>query len=153
MAQIVIGVDGSETSLEALGAASDLAEQTGSQLVVVFVRDPGLAGAMARMEGEAEAAILQSEAELEASTREQTFDVLARRPVQWMFVTASGDAAHELVNIAQRRHAQLIVVGGHRHSTIGGVVLGSVAQRLLRASPVSVLVVRRPAPEPLSEAV
>lgn len=153
MAQIVIGVDGSETSLEALDAASDLAEQTGSQLVVVFVRDPGLAGAVAGMEGEAEAAILQAEAELEASVRERAFDVLSPRTVQWTFETASGDAAHELVDIAQRRHARLIVVGGHRHSTIGGVVLGSVAQRLLRASPVSVLVFRHHARERLSEAV
>src|SRR5437879_10188589 len=42
--QIVMGVDGSETSLDALAAAADLAEQTGSQLSVIFVRDPGLAG-------------------------------------------------------------------------------------------------------------
>ncbi|HEY6316584.1 MAG TPA: universal stress protein [Acidimicrobiia bacterium] len=96
---------------------------------------------------------VQAEAELEASAGQRTFDVLGHRRVQWTFDTASGDAAHELVTIAQLRHAQLIVVGGHRHSTIGGVVLGSVAQRLLHASPVSLLVVRRPACERLSEAV
>jgi nucleotide-binding universal stress UspA family protein len=40
------------------------------------------------------------------------------------------------------RRASLIVVGGHRHRAIGGVVLGSAAQ-LLRVSPISVLVFRQ----------
>jgi nucleotide-binding universal stress UspA family protein len=150
--QIVIGVDGSEASLDALRAAADLAERSGLDLAVVFVRDPGLAGAVAGMEGEAEAVILQTEAEIEATARERTFDVLRDRPVAWTFDAAAGDAAYELVNVAQRRHASLIIVGGHQHSTIGGVLLGSVAQKLLRASPISVLVFRHPASDRIAGA-
>ena len=40
--------------------------------------------------------------------------------------------------------ASLIVVGGRSHSLLGGLIVGSVAQKLLRSSPISVLVVRRP---------
>jgi nucleotide-binding universal stress UspA family protein len=149
--QIVIGVDGSETSVEALGAAADLAEQTGSHLSVVFVHDPGLAGALAGVEGRGEAVILQTEGELEAAARERSFDVLSDRHVDWTFDVASGDAAHELVNVAQRRRAALIVVGGRRHTAIGGVVLGSVAQKLLHASPISVLVFRHPVSAPVTQ--
>ena len=146
MAQhIVIGVDGSEASLEALDAASDLAEQTGSTLSVVFVRDPGLAGAVAANQGEALAAIQQMEAELEATARERTFDALRDKAVAWTFDFATGDVAHELVNAAQRRNATLIVVGGRRHTTLGGLALGSVGQKLVRASPISVLVLRHSA--------
>jgi nucleotide-binding universal stress UspA family protein len=145
--QIVIGVDGSEASLDALGAAADLAEQTGSQLAVVFVRDPGLAGAIAATEGAAEAVIMQTETELEATARARTVDALRDRRVEWTFDSATGDAAHELLNVALRRRASLIVVGGHRHRTVGGVVLGSVAQKLLRVSPISVLVFRQPSRE------
>jgi nucleotide-binding universal stress UspA family protein len=47
--------------------------------------------------------------------------------------------------VAKRRAASLIVVGGRGHSLVGGLVLGSVAQKLVRSSPVSVLVVRHPA--------
>jgi nucleotide-binding universal stress UspA family protein len=142
--QIVIGVDGSESSLEALGAAAGIAEQTGSHLSVVFVRDPGLAGAVAGPEGRAEAVILQTEGELEAVARERTSDALRDTRAEWTFDVATGDAAHELLNVARQRQAALIVVGGHRHSTIGGVAVGSVAQRLLHTSPISVLVFRHP---------
>jgi nucleotide-binding universal stress UspA family protein len=38
----------------------------------------------------------------------------------------------------------MIVVGGRGHSLLGGLVLGSIAQRLLRCSPISVLVIRHP---------
>jgi nucleotide-binding universal stress UspA family protein len=145
--QIVVGVDGSETSLEALAAAADLAEQSGSPLSVVFVRDPGFAGAVATYEPAAESAVEQTVAELEGTARGRTFDVLRDRHVAWTFDVATGDVAHELMNVAQRRHAPLIIVGGHRHSTIGGVVLGSVAQKLVRSAPISVLVIRNPAPD------
>jgi nucleotide-binding universal stress UspA family protein len=148
--EIVIGVDGSNASLEALGAAAGLAEQTDSQLSVVFVRDPGLAGTLAGMEGRGEAAILQTEAELEATARERTFDALSDKHIDWTFDVASGEAAHELVNVAERRHAALIIVGGRRHTTIGGVVLGSVAQKLLHTSPISVLVFRHPLSAPVA---
>jgi nucleotide-binding universal stress UspA family protein len=145
--QIVIGVDGSEASLEALGAATDLADQTGALLSVVFVRDPGLAGAVSAVEARGEAVILQTEDELGAAARQRTIDTLSDKHIKWSFDVATGDAAHELLNLAKRRHAALIVVGGRRHSTIGGVVLGSVAQKLLHTSPISVLVVRHPTPD------
>jgi nucleotide-binding universal stress UspA family protein len=96
--QIVIGVDGSETSLHALAAGPDLAEQTGSQPSVVFVRDPSLAG-------------------------------------------DAGDAGQPA-----RRHAPLIIVGGHPHGARDGV--RSVTEHLVRDPSVSVLVVGEPVPEP-----
>jgi nucleotide-binding universal stress UspA family protein len=142
---IVAGVDGSPSSSAALAAAADLAEQTGSQLSVVFVHDPGTATAFAAAyDGGAEIYIEQSIAELEATTRERTFDLLADRPLEWTFDVVAGEAVHELLDFAARRDAALIVVGGRGHSLLGGLVLGSVAQKLVRCSPTSVLVVRHP---------
>jgi nucleotide-binding universal stress UspA family protein len=150
--QIVIGVDGSDASFDALEAAAELAQQAGAQLLVVFVRDPGLAGAVAAVHPRGEAVIFQSEGEAEAAVRDRTFDALRGTRVDWTFVVATGDAAHELLALANRRDASLIVVGGRRHSTIGGVVLGSVAQKLLHTSPISVLVVRHPAADTVAGA-
>lgn len=142
---IVIGVDGSPSSFAALAAAAELAEQTGSQLSVVFVHDPGTATAFAAAyDGGAEIQIEQSIAELEVTSRERTFDLLANRPLKWTFDVVAGEAVHELVDVAKRRGAALIVVGGRGHTLIGGLVLGSVAQKLVRCSPTSVLVVRHP---------
>jgi nucleotide-binding universal stress UspA family protein len=142
---IVVGVDGSPSSFAALASAADLAEQTGSQLSVVFVHDPGTATAFAAAyDGGAEIYIEQSIAELEATTRERAFDLLANRPLKWTFDVVAGEAVHELLDVATKRDAALIVVGGRGHTLIGGIVLGSVAQRLVRSSPTSVLVVRHP---------
>jgi len=57
---------------------------------------------------------------------------------------AYGDPAHEIVAAAERLSAQLIVVGRHRAVGVRRMLLGSVADRVLRAAPCSVLVVGEP---------
>jgi nucleotide-binding universal stress UspA family protein len=142
---LVVGVDGSKSSFAALVQAADLAEQTDSQLSVVFVHDPGAAGALAgTFDGSAELYIERSVDELEAMSRERAFDLLANRALKWTFDAAVGEAAHELIEFAVKRDAAVIVVGGRGHSLLGGLVLGSIAQKLVRSSPISVLVVRHP---------
>ena len=142
---LVVGVDGSDSSFAALVTAADLADQTGSQLSVVFVHDPGVAGALAgTFDGSAEVYIEQTVEDLEAASRERAFDLLADRNLEWTFDVAFGEPAHELVNVAVKREAAMIIVGGRGHSLLGGLVLGSIAQRLVRSSPISVLVVRHP---------
>jgi nucleotide-binding universal stress UspA family protein len=140
---IVVGVDGSDGSLAALRAAAKLAEQTGSRLSVVFVHELGAARSLAAAyDGSAEVYIEQSIEELGKVSRERTFDLLADRPLEWAFDEVAGEAVHELIDVAKERSASMIVVGGRGHSVVGGLVLGSVAQKLVRSSPISVLVVR-----------
>lgn len=151
---IVVGVDGSDSSFIALTDAASLAEQTGSRLSVVFVHDPGMASSIAAAyDGAAELYIEQSIEELETTSRERTFDLLADRPLEWTFDVVAGEAVHTLIEVAATGDASLIVVGGRGHSLLGGLVLGSVAQKLVRCSPISVLVDRHPkinlpAPQP-----
>jgi len=80
--------------------------------------------------------------EIERMSRERVADVLAGRRVRWRFEVASGDPATELMAVARLDQATTIVVGGRTHGVVGGLVIGSVAQKLVRHSPVSVLVVR-----------
>jgi nucleotide-binding universal stress UspA family protein len=87
--------------------------------------------------------------EVEAMSRERAADVLARRKVRWGFEVALGDPATELIGAARHHRATTIVVGGRTHGVVGGLVMGSVAQKLVRHSPVSVLVVRDGQPERL----
>jgi nucleotide-binding universal stress UspA family protein len=49
--------------------------------------------------------------------------------------------AHEIIATARERDADLIVVGSQGHSIIGGLLLGSVAYRLLHVAQCPVLVV------------
>jgi len=62
--------------------------------------------------------------------------------VQWRFEVTSGDPATELIAAAQHHRATTIVAGGRTHGVVGGLVMGSVAQKLVRHSLVSVMVVR-----------
>lgn len=51
----------------------------------------------------------------------------------------------EITAVATREKADLIVMGTHGHTGLKHVLLGSVAERVLRAAPVPVLTVRGPA--------
>jgi nucleotide-binding universal stress UspA family protein len=141
---IVVGVDGSDNSMIALNTAADLAVQTDARLSVVFVHEPRTGAPAVAYDGGVELYVEQAAAELEATSRERAFHLLANRPVEWTFDVVGGEAVHELVHFAEARSAWLIIVGGRGHSLLGGLVLGSVAQKLVRSSPISVLVVRHP---------
>ena len=138
---IVVGVDGTADSLVALAVAADRAEEHAAPLVAVHVRHQTSLAAMSDVAAEA---VVVNEAldEVEATTRERVSDVLAGRPVDWRLEVRAGEPAAELIRVAGEVGAQTIVVGGRSHGVVGGLVLGSVAQRLVRKSPVSVLVVR-----------
>lgn len=59
-----------------------------------------------------------------------------------------GDAAAELIRVAERDEADLIVVGTHGRTGLARLVLGSVARNVMVHAPCSVLVVRQPEVEP-----
>jgi len=139
---VVVGVDGTADSLGALRAAADLAQNSGASLVVVFVRheSPIVAESLGR--GGAEYAMIETLDEEQNDARDRAAAALSGREVDWRFQVASGDPAAELITAARDEHAGAIVVGGRSHGIIGGLIVGSVAQKLIRHSPVSVLVVR-----------
>jgi nucleotide-binding universal stress UspA family protein len=138
---IVVGVDTTADSLMALSAAADLAQDHATPLIAIHVRHEPSVASVANVAGEA-IAIETTLSELEAITRTQVAEVMAGRHVDWRLDVTSGDPGTELIKAAIKHGASAIVVGGRHHGVVGGLVLGSVAQKLVRKSPVSVLVVR-----------
>jgi nucleotide-binding universal stress UspA family protein len=138
---MVVGVDGTADSLAALGTAADLAEDAGASLVVVHVRHESAMSASS-IDAGAGAAISDALDQVEKMSRERAAGVLTGRKVDWRFEICGGDPATELIAAARDQQARAIVVGGRSHGLVGGLVVGSVAQKLVRHSPVSVLVVR-----------
>jgi nucleotide-binding universal stress UspA family protein len=55
-----------------------------------------------------------------------------------------GSAADAILDVAQQEGAGLVVVGATQQGALASAVVGTTAQRVLRASPVPVLVNRRP---------
>jgi hypothetical protein len=58
--------------------------------------------------------------------------------------TMSG-AAHDIAAAAEREAVDLIVIATRRHTAFGGLLLGSVTQRLLHIAPCPVMVIPVPA--------
>ena len=138
---IVVGVDTTADSLAALNTAAEMAQSVAAPIVAVHVRhEPSLASSPTVYAGDA--ALEAALDEVEATTRERVSDVMAGRMQRWRFEVAAGDPGSELINKAMEHQAAAIVVGGRSHGVVAGVIVGSVAQKLVRKSPVSVLVVR-----------
>jgi nucleotide-binding universal stress UspA family protein len=137
---LVVGVDGTGESTNALARAAELAQAAGLRLVVVHVRHiPVLAEMSAMTIGPA----TQDLDVIEAASRRASDDVLQGTGVDWEFVVRSGDPAHELMAAAaDDRSAAAIVVGGRPHRAALSGLVGSVDAALVHRFHGSVLVVR-----------
>ena len=60
---------------------------------------------------------------------------------------AEGDAVHEILHAAQEVHADVIVLGTHGRTGVGRLLMGSVAEAVLRKAPCPVLTVKTPLPK------
>jgi nucleotide-binding universal stress UspA family protein len=57
-----------------------------------------------------------------------------------------GNAAVEIVRVAQESHCDLIVIGTHGRTGLERLLMGSVAEQVLRNAPCPVLAVKTPSP-------
>ena len=59
-------------------------------------------------------------------------------------VLERGNAVQKILEVASERRCDLIVMGTHGQGTFADAMLGSTAQRVLRRSPIPVMVIRLP---------
>ncbi|MCB0875071.1 MAG: universal stress protein [Solirubrobacterales bacterium] len=137
--KIVVGVDGSEGSDRALDAAVEVAKRDGASVILCHVVERIAAkGDMAPLhadEPEVKGAIEKRVAEL----RDAGIDADAR-----FEAIVLGGPARSIADLAADEGADLIVVGTRGHSALGGVLLGSVTQKLLHLASCPVLCVPAP---------
>lgn len=133
---ILVGIDGSRTSVRAGAYAAGLARRQGCPLAVVHVRRASVGNALDVGAGVAVAASQLSLSEdLERQVRQgaQYAGVTAR------FYTADGDPFTQLSRLAAELRADAVVVGASESA--GHRLVGSLAARLVRAGrwPVTVV--------------
>lgn len=141
---ILIPVDGSETSMQAVAKGAALAKVFGSKVTVMYVVDPypftGVGADFAY--GQAQylsAATAEANTALDAAKAAVTQAGVAS--VQSL--VGEGHAIHDgIVRAVESTGADLIVMGSHGRRGLEKLVLGSVTQRVLGAAHIPVLVVR-----------
>ncbi|MFF3611978.1 universal stress protein [Streptomyces sp. NPDC002580] len=134
---IVVGVDGSDSSLRAAAYAAGLARRQRALLAVVYVQPLMAAGAAL---GVPVAETTDEIAEdLVRYIREATERVKDIFDVRWEFHTFRGDPYTGLVTAADDLKADAVVVGASEQA--GHRIVGSVAIRLVKAGrwPVTVV--------------
>ncbi|RYF27103.1 MAG: universal stress protein [Comamonadaceae bacterium] len=141
MLKILIAVDGSELSLDAVHHTLSLVRQgLKAGVVLAHVQEPATLYEMvvSRDPDLIAAASLEAGQHLMASARA----LIEAAGVDYETEVAVGDVAHTLVDIAERRGCGLLVIGARGQGAIANALLGSVSQELVQASPVPVTIVK-----------
>ena len=136
---ILFPTDFSHAGDAALVHAEALARQQGARLLIVHVEEPPLAYGG----GELYYGIPEPSSE---RILEMLEDVKpADAAVPFTHRLTMGDPAGEVVRLAEEEHADMIVLGTHGRTGLTRLLMGSVAEAIVRRAPCPVLVYRETA--------
>jgi nucleotide-binding universal stress UspA family protein len=140
--RILLAVDESPVAAHAADVGGELAAVLGAELAFISVVDPSQIGAP---DSGVPAADLMALAEKDAKRLVAGFGQRAPQGHAALEFVAVGKPASEIVKTAREWPADVIVIGSHGRRGIDRVLLGSVAEAVMRHAGCSVLVVRAPA--------
>jgi nucleotide-binding universal stress UspA family protein len=141
---IVVGTDGSETAGKAVSAAVALARDLGAKLLVVSAYEPVPAG---RLREEARQVpvdvqwMVNPREDVDATLGAAAAEVGAAG-VDVDTFAREGDPADAILDVAEERGADLIVVGNKGMTGAKRFLLGSVPNKVSHHAPCSVLIIR-----------
>jgi nucleotide-binding universal stress UspA family protein len=136
MKTIVVGFDDTEPARRALDRAADFAEAFGAQLVVTSVAP--LLLTVARSAGPVDSA---DSAQQHAEQLQDARELLTARNVTADYVPATGEPADTIVELADQRHADLIVVGTREPGVVARLLGQSVSESVAHHAHCDVLIV------------
>lgn len=138
---ILVGLDDSPGSLDALRWAADLAAPLGARLVLLHVFEP-----LAHVGELAPGTDLKTLRERTADTLRGTpCEDLRRRGIAHELLVREGLPVDALVDVADEVDADLIVVGARRIGRLQAILLGSTSSRLVHRTARPVVVLHGPA--------
>lgn len=126
-ARILVGIDGSESSMRAGAYAAGLARRQGSRLIVLYV-SPTMA--MAGQLAATAAAVMQTQREIASELQRQVTEGARLVGVDATFELRHGNPYRELIRVAEEFRVDAVVVGASTRS--GRRFVGSLAGRLVR---------------------
>jgi nucleotide-binding universal stress UspA family protein len=136
--KILCPIDFERDSMDALDLACQIAKQNSATVYLLSVIGEPLIPAP-----ELPPVPIFPNPDFEAETRRR-LETLAQQKLAGVpheIFVASGNAAPEILNLAAERTIDLIVMGTHGRTGVKRFLLGSVAERVVRESPVPVLTI------------
>jgi len=80
--------------------------------------------------------------EVATEVTEEVEELIDASDVEFRMETAVGEPAREIVEFAEENDIDTIIVGNHGREGVSRVLIGSVAERVVRRAPMTVTVVR-----------
>ena len=138
---VLVPIDFSDCSKKALQYAVPLAEQHGAEVMLLYVApSPSYAGGEY---GIIDCSALNAEL---CSSGEKRLEALVAEEIRGKIraetIVRTGSATAEIIDVAAKLPADIIVISTHGYSGLKHVVLGSIAEHVVRHAPCPVLVVR-----------
>jgi nucleotide-binding universal stress UspA family protein len=131
--KILFPTDFSEASDAAFRHAVSLAHDTGATLVIAHVEEPPMPY------GEA----VMSLPERYDEELKQRLEAVVEPSVPCEHHLLIGDPAAEIVRLAEAEHVDLIVMGTHGRTGLSRLIMGSVAEAVVRRAPCAVYTVKQ----------
>jgi universal stress protein A len=142
--RVLVPVDFSGDSLNALAYARDLVKPFNAEVVLVHVVEPIYYAAPADMYMTSPnlASIIDEQQRLAAQQLERIAGNLEKKGHRVRTVLKTGSPAQVIIDTAQRTGTDLIVMATHGHTGLAHLFMGSVAEKVVRAAACPVLTVR-----------
>jgi nucleotide-binding universal stress UspA family protein len=142
--RIVVGTDGSETATEAVRQAVELAKLAGSKIDLVAAFEPIPQSRLREEQGEVPGDVSYAVGPREDVNiaLEAAGGIARREGVEAESHPRQGDPADAILDVAEEKNADLIVVGNKGMTGAKRFLLGSVPNKVSHHAPCGVLIVR-----------
>ena len=141
---MVVGTDGSDTAKEAVRQATGLAERVGATIHLVSAYEPVPEGRLReeRQQVPDDLQWMVNPREEVDATLSDAADVVREAGLEVEAFAREGDPADAILDVAEERGADLIVVGNKGMTGAKRFLLGSVPNKVSHHAPCSVLIIR-----------
>lgn len=133
--KILFPTDFSEASEAAFQHAVALAQETGARLIIVHVEEPPLPY------GESLATLPAS---VDQELQKRLMSIQPSEDVPCEHRLLIGDPASEIVRLAEAEKVDLIVMGTHGRTGLSRLIMGSVAEAVVRRASCPVYTIKQP---------
>jgi nucleotide-binding universal stress UspA family protein len=141
---IVVGTDGSDTAREAVRQATELAQKLGGSIQLVSAYEPVPEGRLReeRQEVPEDLQWMVNPREDVTTTLEEVGEELKQQGIEVGTHAREGDPADAILDVAEEKGADLIVVGNKGMTGAKRFLLGSVPNKVSHHAPCSVMIIR-----------